>query len=377
MTRGGWCIAGLMALSLTGLLANPALAQRTIIEEVAPPPKAPPRPKPKPLFQTPKLLWRVAVGKVEGTPAFDGKSLLLGGSDAFLMLDAEGRPQGRLETGPQLAGPAYDDNRAYISSDQGTLYAFTRSTGVQAWKFPTDGGASLLTTPAVGAGRVYFEATDNNVYCVDSAHGQLKWKYTRADGSLGYSSPVFQDNAVFVCGETTVYRLNAADGVEMWKSYIGGKSLSTIEAGGGRLYVGGDGVGLVSLSPTQGTVLWSFPGKIAGDWFGTPLYSNGTVYVSTYNRMVYAVDAATGKVRWSYQLLGSALSRPVLDAKRATLYVTSTTYRDNPTLTAVNIKTGKKAWDYKVGHTTGSPVITGDRLYVGTNAGFLYAFSLK
>jgi outer membrane protein assembly factor BamB len=293
------------------------------------------------------------------------------------MLDAEGRTQGRTDTGPQLAGPAYDPNRAYVATDKGTLYAFNRALNAEAWHFNTDGGASLLTTPAVGAGRVYFEATDNNVYCVDAARGQLKWKFPRPDGSLGYSAPVFLEDSVYVCGETTAYRLNASDGKEVWKSYIGGKSLSTLETGGGRLYLGGDGVGLVALSPTNGSVLWSFTGKYPGDWFGTPLYAGGVVYVSTYNRMVYAVDATTGKAKWSYQVLGSALSRPAIDVKRQTLYVTSGTYRDNPTLTAINIRTGKKAWDYKLGHATGSPVVAGDRLYVGSNAGFLFAFGLK
>lgn len=367
----------LLSALLCALLTHPALAQRPIIVETGPPPPPKPKPKPKPLFTKPKLLWRTSLGRVEANPALSGDTLFLGAGEFLYQLDSGGRSQWRAEIGPQLSAPVFDSQRVYIGSDKGSLTAFTRKSGIEAWKFVADGNAAILSRPTLGAGRVYFEATDNNVYGLDAASGQLRWKFLRSDGSLGYSSPVYEDGAIFVCGETTVYRLDAASGNETWKAYVGGKSLSTPVSGDARLYVGGDGTGLVALSPANGNILWTFTGKMPGDWFGTPFFSNGVVYVSTYNRYVYAVDAATGKQKWSYRLLGSALAAPVLDVKRNALYVASTTFRDNPTLTAIDSKTGKKLWDYPMGYVTSSPLLTDDKLYIGSTNGYLYAFGLK
>lgn len=367
-------LIGVLFLALT---AGPTWAQRAIIEETTPPPPPKPKPKPKPLFIKPKLLWRTSLGRMESNPALSGETLFLGAGDSLYQLDSGGRAQWHSEVGPQLSAPVFDSQRVYIGSDKGSLTAFNRKAGGEAWKFSADGNAAILSRPALGAGRVYFEATDNNVYGLDATNGQLRWKYLRLDGSLGYSSPLYEDGAVFVCGETTVYRLDASTGTETWKAYVGGKSLSTPVTGGGRLYVGGDGTGLVALSPTTGNVVWTFPGKIEGDWFGTPFYANGVVYVSTYNRYVYAIDADTGKQKWSYRLLGSSLTAPVLDVKRSALYVTSTTFRDNPTLTALDAKNGKKLWDYPMGYLSSSPLLTEDKLYIGSTNGYLYAFGLK
>ncbi|GAB4463472.1 MAG: hypothetical protein OHK0029_32140 [Armatimonadaceae bacterium] len=357
-------------------LAPPVRAQGALIEETTPPPPKP-APKPKPVFVPPTLLWKVEVGRVEAAPQVQDATLYVGAADSLLQLDTLGRQQWRFATGPHLGAPTMDSQRVYIGSDRGTLFAVRRDNGDLAWQFTADQNAAILTQPSLGAGRIYFEATDNNVYALDALYGQLRWKFTRPDGSLGYSAPVFFEDALYVCGENAMYRLNAATGKQDWRTYIGGKSLSTPAIGDGRLYIGGDGTGLTALAPDTGSVVWTFNGKGTGDWFGPPQYADGTVYVSTYNRYVYAVDAKTGKPRWSYRVLGNALASPAVDTKRNVVYVTSITFRDNPTLTAIDAKTGKKLWDYRLGHTTGSPQIIGDRLYVGSTTGNLYAFSLK
>ena len=201
------------------------------------------------------------------------------------------------------------------------------------------------------------------------------------DGSLGYSSPVLDGGAVFVCGENTLYKLGASDGKELWRTPVGGKSLGTPSVDGGRVFVGGDaGAGITALDVQSGKALWTFgglPGTTSGEWFGSPLATGGMVYVSTYNRYVYALDAQTGRVKWSYRLLGNALARPTLDAKRNVLYVTSITFRDNPTITALDARSGAKLWDGKAGYVAASPVLAGDRLYVASTNGYLYAFGVR
>jgi eukaryotic-like serine/threonine-protein kinase len=371
----------LLAAAVVSLIsAAPAAAQGDpiIVERSAPAPKPKPTPRPEPVFKKPTLLWKTFLRRVDGTPALVGMVSFIGAGNYLHQLDSGGRTLWATETGNQQSTPVYDEKRVYIGSDRGNLYAISRQTGKEVWKYPAGENATIVTQPAVGAGRVYFEATDDNVYAVEAVTGTLKWKFTRPDGSLGYSSPVFANDRVYVCGETTLYCLDAETGEEKWKAYLGGKSQGTPVVDGETVYVGGDGTGLSAVNATNGEIRWTFKGKSDKDWFGTPLVAGGLVYVTTYNRYVYALDPdAKGRQKWVYQLLGNSLSRPAYDPKRKVVYVSSITFRDNPTLTALDARAGKKLWDYKMGYVNGSPVVEGDRLFVGSTNGYYYAFSLK
>ena len=338
-----------------------------------------PKPKqtapPKPVFQKLTLAWKTFLRRVDGSPALAERTSFLPAGNFLYQIDSGGRTLWAVETGDVQSSPVLDTTRAYVGSDKGTLFSVNRKSGQVVWQFAAS--SSILTRPAVSGTTVIVESSDNSLYGVDAASGRQKWKFPRGDGSLGYSSPrVGETNALYICGETTLYRLNTETGKEKWHTYIGGKSASSPDIGGGRVYVGGDGVGLSAFSQDTGASLWNFKGSRNTDWFGAPLYAGGTVYVATYSRYVYAVDAPTGNLKWSYRLLGGSLCQPVLDAKRGVLYVTSTTFHDNPTITGLDIKNGKALWSYKAGYISGSPVISDDRLYVGSTTGYYYCFTL-
>ncbi len=88
----------------------------------------------------------------------------------------------------------------------------------------------------------------------------------------------------------------------------------------------------------------------------------------------YAVNAATGEVRWTYPLRSEGLSVPY--AEGGTVYFVS----GNNVLTALEIATGKMLWVYTrrdpsmISIRGGSqPKVVGDMLYVGFSDGFLVA----
>ncbi|MCX6366004.1 MAG: PQQ-binding-like beta-propeller repeat protein [Armatimonadetes bacterium] len=372
------------------LIALLALGQVSL--KATPVPKTTPTPRPtvttapksivapqEPAPWEPSLLWRTSIKRGEGTAAIGKDGAFVTGATMVHRFNKEGRTDWSTEIGATQSELALDAKRVYVGSERGTVYALDRQSGAVAWK--TTLGGSVRMSPAVIGQQVIFESSDNGVYGVDRVTGAQKWRFVRPDGALGYSAPVAgPEGSVFICGESVVYRLNAETGQELWRSSVGGKALGTVSYANGRVYVAGDGAGVIALDAETGERRWRFKvenDKTGPDWFGSPLIVGSTLYVSTYRRNVYALETTTGKVRWSTKVLGPALSRPALDEKRGVLYLSSGTYRDNPTLTALNAKTGAQVWDYKLGYTAAAPTLSGGRLYLASTNGYFYAFSIQ
>ena len=335
--------------------------------------------RPDPPAWRPSLLWRTSIKRGEGTAASGKEGVYVTGATTVHRFNSEGRTDWSTEIGSTQSDIALDSRRVYVGSERGTVYALDRQSGAVTWKTLLTG--SVRMAPLVLGERVVVESMDNVVYCLEVATGTVSWKFVRPDGSLGYSAPVpGPSGSLLVCGESTVYRLNAATGKEIWRSTVGGRSLATPTFAEGRVYVAGDGAGVVALDAETGERRWRFKvenDKTGPDWFGAPLCAGSTLYVSTYRRNVYALAAATGKVKWSTKVLGPALARPALDEKRGVLYLSSATFRDNSTLAALSARTGNPVWDYKLGSLAAAPTLFGGRLYLASTNGYFYAFSIQ
>jgi eukaryotic-like serine/threonine-protein kinase len=357
----------------------PLVAPKVTQPTPTPRPTVTPSVKPEPPPWQPSLLWRTSVKHGEGTAAVGKEGTFVTGATTVHRFNSEGRTDWSTEIGATQAEVALDTRRVYAGTDRGTVYALDRQSGAVAWK--TALGGSVRMAPAVVGDYLVVESSDNLVYGLELASGTLKWKFVRPDGSLGYAAPVAGPaGSVFVCGESTVYRLSAATGQETWRTTVGGKALGTPTYAEGRVFVAGDGAGVMALDAETGERLWRFKvesEKSGPDWFGSPLVVGGTLYVSTYRRNVYALGTTSGKVKWSTKLLGPALARPALDEKRNLLYLSCGTFRDNPTLTALSARTGTQVWDYKLGYTAAAPTLSGGRLYLASTNGYFYAFSIQ
>ena len=371
-------------LCLTPIFAQ---AQVPIIVETTgqpkPKPKFKPKPKPvpppkpaEPVFVAPKLSWKTLLKPIEGGLTYSGGALFLAGGTTLYKLDDDGRTQWAREIGEQRATAGIDDRRVFVGNEKGVLSAMTQLSGSPLFQFASESGAAIQNAPTVGGGRIYVDCSDNNIYALSAANGQLLWKFLRPDGSLSYSAPVFADGSVYVAGETTLYKLDAATGKEQWRVFVGGKSLSTPALTDKAVYIGGDGAGVSAFARDTGKLLWNFQSKSPIDWFGAPLAAGNRVYVATYQKTLYALDAVTGASRWRGALTGPSLNRPALDAKRGVIYVTCTTYKEEPSVLGFAADGAGKRWEYGLDIVTGGPLVVGDRLYVGSTNGYLYAFGL-
>jgi outer membrane protein assembly factor BamB len=106
-----------------------------------------------------------------------------------------------VRVGPMQSSPALADNRLYVGSNDGKLYAVDATTGTVAWAFPTDG--PIVSSPAVATGGpepvIVVGSNDGNVYFVLDDGATPTLMATFPIGAAVRSSPAIgADGTVYV-----------------------------------------------------------------------------------------------------------------------------------------------------------------------------------
>lgn len=143
----------------------------------------------------------------------------------------------------------------------------------------------------------------------------------------------------------------------------------------GTLYVGNEATvasqsRLYAIRP-DGSLRWQFAG--ATDWItaAPAVGADGTVYVGSWDGRLYALNPATGAVRWTYSTVGFIASSAAVGAD-GTIYVGS----GDRSLHAIN-PDGTPRWSYPVTDwIDSSPAIAGDgTVYFGSYDNNVYALT--
>ena len=118
---------------------------------------------------------------------------------------------------------------------------------------------------------------------------------------------------------------------------------------------------------------WTFKSD-SGDFTGNPVVSGGTLVAGTTLGKVYALDAVTGRVRWTRdlgdQVNGSAAID--LDAPGGAAVLVPVARVGSPSLVALSLSTGAVRWQTVLtrqdsADVFGSPVYWRGDVYIGTS----------
>lgn len=140
------------------------------------------------------LLWSFkAGGPIWSSLTYDNGTLYFGSDDgALYALDtAKHRPKWRFPTrGKVRSQPALSGALVYAASDDGFLYAVERATGRQRWRFDLkakDLGRRLpspdtpfydylQSSPLVRDEKLYIGSLSGTLFAIDATRGALDWK---------------------------------------------------------------------------------------------------------------------------------------------------------------------------------------------------------
>ncbi len=312
-------------------------------------------------------LWRM----FRGGPQRTGQAGGSGATGALLWEFDTGLD--RSVTSPTV-GP---DGTLYVGSHDHNVYALDSKTGGKKWAFST--GERVTSTPAVGTdGTVYAGSWDWKVYALDGATGAEKWEL-KTDGQIMSSPVIAEDGTLYVSGGGTLYALNGATGERIWAtqqdSMLSGSP--TLSAGGRLVYAGlcyHPNRGLYALKAKTGEREWWLPTE--HDESSTPAVGpDGTVYFGSGDDRVYALDGATGEMKWEF-ITGRDACSPSIGPD-GTVYVWSWDYR----LYAIDGATGEGLGEFRTrvdGRVWGETAIGADgTVYLGCERIFALDESLQ
>jgi outer membrane protein assembly factor BamB len=309
-----------------------------------------------PWQQTPKILWKQAVGEGHSAPVV---------ADGKLFIFAK-----------------------VADKDDEQVEAFDAATGKPLWtqatqrgKFKGLFGNGPRGTPAVDNGKIYAFGITGVLTCLNASDGAKLWEvdtlkqYQAANLFFGVSgSPIVEGRLVLVNvgGKgASIVAFDKNTGKEVWKTLDDKASYSSpIAVGNGdaRQVIFLTAAGLAAVAPKDGKELWQFPFQDAlFESSTTPVLAGDTLIASsiTLGSVGLKLTGTKAEKLWENDALTCYFSTPVAVGKEHVYLVTGTkppALKTEATLHCIEAATGKKLWTRKnkVGTYHASMLRTGD-----------------
>ncbi len=263
-------------------------------------------------------------------------------------------------------GLAADSQNVYLASGQ-YLYAVRTGDGSQLWKYPDKAGSELFYSAPVlspdGQLLVGSSGTDDGLISLDPATGQTKWAEPFVAPNHWVAPPLVDGSMIFAPNNNgTLYALELATGHLAWSLPLGSSLWGAPVTNGKLVFVTSLDHFLYAVDPSNRVVAWKL--DLGGSAPGTVSVSSdgSAVYVGSFGKKVFGVDAASGQVRWTADVKDWVWGAPVLASDSVyTADIGGNIY-------SLGAPNGKNAWPDLVpdGPITGSPLALADGMLVAT-----------
>lgn len=270
-----------------------------------------------------------------------------------------------------------------MGTARGEVVALSATDGGEVWR--AEVGSEVLSTPVGGADLVFVQTIDGRLLALERADGRIRWSFDNQVPVLtlrGTASPVYRDGIVYAgFANGMVAAVRAANGEPVWQHRVmlpeGRSELDRmVDVDGtpviseGILYVVAYQGRLKALRAGDGSLLWEQEMSSYLDL----AEGYGQIYAVNEDDVVTAVDQRSAEVAWQQEgLFRRRLSSPVafsnyLVVADAEGYLHVLAQSDGRFL-------GRRKVDGK--GVRARPAVAGDLFYVLGNSGSLQALTIE
>ena len=273
--------------------------------------------------------------------------------------------------------PAVYQNRIFVAGNEGDVAAIATDNGDIIWEADT----KLPISAGVGLGNdlVLVGTSEGELIALNTNNGQEAWRAQAPSEIL--ASPRAADGIVIVRSiDGTFTGYDASTGTRLW-AYSSTVPTLTLRGAAppllaqGAIITGLDTGKLLVLSLANGTPIWEKTiapprGRTELDRIvdidAEPRVAGSTLYATTYQGALAAIDLRNGNTLWSREFS----SYTGLDADEKQLYVTD----DSGAVWALDQRTGGSLWKQTQlsGRQLSAPVVGGGYVVVGDFEGYLH-----
>jgi outer membrane protein assembly factor BamB len=327
-----------------------------------------------PLADQPELLWKLKFkdAMFESTAAIVGDVIYIGGLDgplrALKLSDGSELWQFKTELGFKAAA-AVRDGRVYIGDCDGAFVCLDAKTGQKIWGKSTD--AEISAGANFYKDRVLFGSQDGSLFCCQASDGKELWKYSIENQIQ--CMPTVVENRVFLAGcDGNFHVIDIDTGKAVAVLPINDPTNATPAAVGDMVYFGTQGASFLAVNWKKPEIVWTYEPRRKSPFQSSAAVKDGVVVIGGRDRQLHAIDAADGKLKWSFPSKTQIDASPVIVGDR--VFVGTGDGR----VVALRLTTGDKLWEYEAGGGfTGSPAVSGGRLIIANDDGTLYCFGAK
>lgn len=269
---------------------------------------------------TGKPIWTFETeNRILGTPNSENGIVVFGSADNFIygVKATDGKLLWKIKTEePVMGSPAIENGIAYIGGSDTKFRAIDIKTGKTIWTHEGIDGY-IETRPLIYQGLIIVGAWDTNLYALDKKTGNLVWKWNNGHPRLHFSPaavwPVGAEGKIFVTApDRYMTAIDAKTGETIWRT---NQSMvrETIGLSEDKLRVYSKTMqDSVVCYTTQGNTpqrLWATDVAYGYDHAASmPLEKEGTVFGSTKNGIIFAIEGKTGKLLWKHKVGNSVIN---------------------------------------------------------------------
>ena len=265
-----------------------------------------------------KILWRYkTTARIIGSADVkDGRVVFASANGTVYCLSVEtGKPLWRQKLGKPVTGSVtIDGQNVYVGSSDSCFYALKLMSGAPVWTYRGFGNY-CIARPLVYKNNLYVGAWDGYFYAFDKRKGKLLWRWnngkTNSKLSPAAVTPCSDGKRVYIVApDRYLTALNTDSGTVSMRTnrWTVRESLGMKDT---ILYAKTMRDTIIAINLKADTLLWATDAGFGYEHAPTQLIENeGTLYVTTKNGLVIALDALTGEIQWRHKIGNSLLTTP-------------------------------------------------------------------